>query len=209
MEIIEMIELEYDKPVQRHTVWVIILAFIHHTFNNYLTQLERHPPPTVASGPATGMPMEAPRFNDVYEFLGHGRIKNLTKIPECLLVDRSREDTPPIRPNSGNKNPSGPGANDKNKMPNKDCRPDQNPELKKAWLATGKKNVFSSDSPFYDPTALNSKVLIMSDTHGMRICLPQCLKGFCYKNCGGKHGLLLMPEVKHVADKGGLKVEGL
>jgi len=32
-EIIEMIELEYDKPVQRHTVWVIILAFINHTFN--------------------------------------------------------------------------------------------------------------------------------------------------------------------------------
>jgi len=81
--------------------------------------------------------------------------------------------------------------------------------LKKAWAATGKNNVFVSDSPFYDPSSPNNKVVIMSDTLGMRICLPQCLKGFCYKNCGGKHGLLSTGEVKWVAEKGGLQVEGL
>jgi len=210
-EIIEIIELEYDKPVQCRTVWVIIMAFIHRTFNNYLTQLERHPPPTVAGGPAPGMPTEAASFYDVYDFLSHGRVEFLTKIPECMLADRTREDTPQLRPNAGDKgtSPTNPGGSDKNKMPNKDWQPDQNPNLKKAWAATGKKNVFGSDSPFYDPSSPNNKIVIMSDTPGMRICLPQCLKGLCYKNCRGKHGVLSLGEVKRVADKGGLQVEGL
>jgi len=170
MEIIEMIELEYNKPIQRRTVWVIIMACIHRTFRDYLTQLERHPPPMVAGGPAPSMPKEAASFYDVYDFLSHGRVEFLTKIPECLLADRTREDTPQLRPNTGDKSPTSPmnpSSCDKNKMPKKDQWPDQNPNLKKAWAATGKNNVFGSDSPFYDPSSPNNKVVIMSDTPGM------------------------------------------
>jgi len=39
------------------------------------------------------MPMKAPSFADVYDYLSEGRVEFLTKIPECLLADRVREDT--------------------------------------------------------------------------------------------------------------------
>jgi len=149
----------------------------------------------VAGGPAPGMPTEAASFYDVYDFISHGRVEFLTKIPECLLADCTREDTPQLRPNAGDNaptSPMNPGSGDKNKMPNEDWCPDQNPNLKKAWAATGKKNVFGSDSPFYDPSSPNNKVVIMSDTPGMsRSACLNALKAFVTRIVQGSMGSCL------------------
>jgi hypothetical protein len=87
-------------------------------------------------------------------------------------------------------------------------KPEQNLNLKRAWVAAGHPNIYGPGMPFHDPAALpNKRKVILSDTAGKRISLPMALRGVCYSNCTGKHGTLSDGEVRRVVEAGGLALD--
>lgn len=207
-EIISRIELEYDSHDERRTAWVIIMAKIYRIFNDYNGKLERSPPPEALGERGATVPGAVPPFHEIPAAVADARVESLCKIPSSLFAERSREDSPLAGASTGAGTAKKTTTNAEGGR-KEDRRPDQNKNLKTAWKTAGYTSVFGPGSPFHDADSPNGKVVIPSDTQGIRICLPQCLKGVCYDNCTGKHGPLSTGEVKRVAEKGGLTVAGL
>jgi len=210
MDIIQAIEMEFKDPDERRAVWVMIMSYIFRLFKDYYGQLEQYLPPAVVGGPAQGMTAVVPPFCDIWDRIAGGNIEGLTRIPAQLpatpeLTPQVQTCTQPLGAKNQNQNSS--------KKTTKECkqdiRPDQNPNLKVAWSSGGWTSVFGKDSPFYYENSPTGKVVIPSNDPSQHICLPMCLCGICYDNCGGKHGVLSNAEVKQVAEKGGLNVQWL
>jgi hypothetical protein len=91
--------------------------------------------------------------------------------------------------------------------------PNQNHNLKDAWMATGHTSIFlGENAPFHDPTAQDGKKVVLSDTPNpygpgkQCICIPMACTGRCYSNCNGKHTVLNTAKVNRVATTGGFNV---
>ena len=220
-EIISSIEGFYEYEEDRRAAWATILMFLYRIFNNWFIQTLAGEVPLVTGTPGQGAPDAAPDFSVILESVVSGKVLQLTTLsPDFYQRPPPAQGAPPplTRPHPGTRtgtNGAGTGtgttgdtaagANANNRRAVR--LPDQNPNLKAAWQATGIRSIYGSASPFHDPSAANGRRVIPSDTPNMRICLPCCLTGVCYDNCTGFHGTLSDAEVQRVATAGNLVVE--
>jgi len=208
--LISQLELFFPNILERRTIFAVVLTYIFRLFNDYTSGLLSVGPATATGTPAAGAPA-VPPFYEIRQALVAGRLPWLTTLPPGLLVPADnpapaappalpRQQVPPAAPAG-----SAPGVEGRRAIE----RPDQNPQLKAAWRASGHQTVFGEGSPFRDTSQPNNRKLVDSDTQGKRICLPMALRGVCYDNCRGKHETLSLGEVRRVATAGNLQVEGL
>jgi hypothetical protein len=193
------LDLDFVNDRERRTAYLIVMTYIWRCTNEHL------------AGRLSGKPMSDPDFNEIGRELQKGRLLYLTVVPPDVL--RQQEPEPTRARGGGDSLPpssrqdSDPGdAAAAEAAKTRVEKPNQNVNLRTAWAATQHARIYSPQSPFYDPTARQNKKVIPSDRPSVRICLPMALRGGCYDNCTGKHGVLSEAEVQRVAEAGNLTI---
>ena len=203
-EIITYIEQMFPNPVHRRTAWAVVLMYIYRMMNDYLTRLLTAQPPTITGTPAVGATPVAPDFSYIMEELVSGRLLQITSLPDDffempaapLPMPQWLGPTGSSGAGDGGSSSGTSGGGGRPEWRVIVRRPDQNPELKRAWAATGITGIYSPGTPFRDDESMpNKKCIIQSDTPGTRICIPMAVTRNCYDNCKGKHGPLSTAEV--------------
>jgi hypothetical protein len=209
-----MIMVGFRTEQERTGVYLIILCYIWREEGRYFRTKLNTP---VANHGA----IELPRYERILEGLDDMSIQNLTVPPPDLLQPAPAEPSSALVPRTprapgggtprapgggvppGGGTPTTPGTGGSG---DPDVRPNQNPGLKSAWVATGNQGVFSQGSPYRDDTASGDRGrrTVPSDTPNVRCCLPMALTGRCYTSCRGKHDALSPAEEQRVAAAGGL-----
>ena len=223
--IIAHLEKDFTNAAERHLVILRILVFIFRSTTEEI--YKRISEPMLIAGMAIP-DRTPPPYHEVLQYLARGRAHQLTDIPPTL-----GQLLPPNGGTFGNPQPPQrlppqqqlaqmpPRAVDQ-RQPQPEPRPPQppgqrtqvenltqNPELKQAWTEMGQASIFGVGSHFRDETQRGNKRIIMRSNGQQRICLPMCLRGLCFSNCTGFHGMLSGEEVRLVAQAGGLNVPGL
>jgi hypothetical protein len=218
--IVAHLERDFPEAAEKRAVIVRILIFIFRITNEELHK--RLSGPMLLPG-AVLPPRTPPPYKEVLEHLQRGRAQQLTDIPPSLgQLIRPSGHTPTVLPV-----PALPRTIPTSSQPQTQAPPrqgsspssagqrtqvenlHQNPELKHAWAAIGQASIFGVGSAFRDETQRGNKRVVMRPSGQGRICLPMCLRGVCFSNCTGYHGILSPEEVRLVAQAGGLQVDGL
>ena len=199
------------EPARFTYACLVIQSFIYRKFNTYFMRLLSEPAPAVVGGGT----VEAPTFREIRNAIEDSNLLSMTELPNAIATyipnhDPVERSLPPaaLPPLEGGAQARTGGAI----MPNGPNRvevvhPEWNPNLKRAWAASGVASLYAVGSPFRDEDQPNKKRVIPSDTQGVRICLAMALNGKCYTNCKGLHKCLGDREVQRVAVAGGLNVE--
>ena len=145
--ILTELDLLYPDPVKRKVAFVKILTYIYRVFNDYFKKLAANQVPTAAGVPAVGAPATAPSFDKIAESIADGTVLTITEVPEMLLecctpaglmdISQAEEGGGPPRAPAGPARPA-PDAGDRAIVK----KPEQNLNLKRAWVATGHPNIF-------------------------------------------------------------------
>ena len=86
--------------------------------------------------------------------------------------------------------------------------PDQNPELKAAWVAkygaTG--GLYGVGKPYHDRSQYHNKMKVTRIGYDRVICIQGALRGCCYAPCTKYHGVLTPAECEKLATAGGFQI---
>ena len=219
----QYLETEFGRPEQAHQlryVCAMILVVIFRTTHNEFTRLINGPVPLPGQ---LLPPREPPAYHRIYEAMMLGTIMNLTNLPANVAsyqLAPPAQILPPARPppRGGLPGPTLPGPRPPGPpapvVPGPPAPPGgagrlqvtnltQNADLKAAWTASGHQAIFGDNAPFHDITSRNNRLVVpCQQVNGQRICLSMALRGQCYSNCTGFHGVLTPAEVAAVAQAG-------
>lgn len=212
---------EYHDEV--HGICLIMVAYICRMANHKLHDMLNGPAPTAANPtPSTFVPP----YRNILDTLSQGSILSLTRVPPALAWQLPQAapapvQVPPGPPAPAHAPPPAQAAAPAPRRPqapqppavarprNEQVHnPDQNPDLKRAWQATGDDSLFTPGSRFHDANGPQRKKLVMrlaGDTQ-QRICIAMACKGTCFSSCRGYHGPLTPEECQAVATAGDLQL---
>jgi hypothetical protein len=200
-----------QKPLDEQPLLCItILMFVFSVVNAEIQVRLQAPRPTVGAVLPSRVP---PPLSHVLEHLVLNRGRYLTDIPRTILALASPANPPPV-PDNGGSRPRGGGGGGAPRAPpanpngDRILIPENNRPLKAAWAARNwEAGLYAVGSPWHDVEAPGNKRRCMRANHPqVKICLPMALRGECYTNCKGYHGVLTDADVQVICTAGGLAV---
>jgi len=215
----------YSNPEERKMVYMLAMVMIWTKMSDYTQGLLNCAVPATLGVPPPNAP-PVPDFTVILQKVKERNIMFATTLPdEIKNLDRSTgrpmvQDPlamlpfpalPPTNPPIGHQGQTGgsrgTGGGGQESPRSVVEHPNQNPNLKAAWMEKGwaPRSLWEIGSGYC--SEVGRTVIPSRQRSNQRICLPMALNGKCYSNCKGFHGVLNNAEVQDVATAGGLTLQ--